>query len=285
MIGTIIFVYLLYRLLKNPADKRNSDLFKVIIGGTVGLTVLSILIAAFTSSGLGGLAIMCLIGYCIFKNKKKNEQNAQQEKYGNVNQSVRDSYYKNDGKQAQRAPQYSSAKVPPSNGKLPSTIGGRRKQIEDFNKKYDLYLTDDQIESMVNSSFLSVHWKREIQDMGVKYDTLHQWFTGPTAWLRVYIHAFIPQEITSDFAMQEQIAIHSFEEVFSYVDTLGSIPLKEKIDRVNDKFFAQFDDITFMVAFRYLESKGYEHSMNIAQPLHSDSYMDDLEKKYQTADA
>lgn len=287
--GTLIFLFILFKLITNPSDRRHSDLYKLFISGSIGFAALSVilgLVGAVGSVGLGPLGIVALIFYYKYANKQKNESRNQNRKYkfdGKVYEDTSSSYNRRRYEDSYSSRSYNSRAT--SNGKLPKSQKGRRAIIEAFDKKYDLYLTEEQINSIVSSTYLSELWKREVEAMDEKYETIHQWFVGPTAWLRLYIHAFIPQEITSDFAQQEKIVIYSFDQVFTYVESLGGIPLKEKIARVNDKFFAQFDDITFMAAFRYLESKGIRHNLEVADPLNTSSYMDDLINKYEGAEA
>lgn len=73
---------------------------------------------------------------------------------------------------------------------LTKAVPKRRKIIQKFNQKYDLYLTDEEINRIVDASYMSNCWEREILDMDQKYDTISQWYRGDSAWLRAYLHAF-----------------------------------------------------------------------------------------------
>lgn len=72
---------------------------------------------------------------------------------------------------------------------LTKAVPKRRKIIQKFNQKYDLYLTDEEINRIVDASYMSNCWEREILDMDQKYDTISQWYRGDSAWLRAYLHA------------------------------------------------------------------------------------------------
>lgn len=166
---------------------------------------------------------------------------------------------------------------------LPASVKKRKKLVESFNEKYTLFLTDEQISSMVSSSYMSAVWKRELEAMDRKYETVHQWFQGPTAWLRIYMHAFHVQEITSDIQEQENIVIYAFETVFNYVDSLDNMSLSQKIAQVNQYFMTSFDDISFMGAYRYLEAKGLRHDLSHhKEPLRNEDPVEDLVRKYET---
>lgn len=70
---------------------------------------------------------------------------------------------------------------------LTKAVPKRRKIIQKFNQKYDLYLTDEEINRIVDASYMSNCWEREILDMDQKYDTISQWYRGDSAWLRAYL--------------------------------------------------------------------------------------------------
>lgn len=61
---------------------------------------------------------------------------------------------------------------------LTKAVPKRRKIIQKFNQKYDLYLTDEEINRIVDASYMSNCWEREILDMDQKYDTISQWYRG-----------------------------------------------------------------------------------------------------------
>lgn len=52
---------------------------------------------------------------------------------------------------------------------LTRAVPKRRKIIQKFNQKYDLYLTDEEINRIVDASYMSNCWEREILDMDQKY--------------------------------------------------------------------------------------------------------------------
>ena len=166
---------------------------------------------------------------------------------------------------------------------LPKAIRKRKKIIRDFNDKYNLCLTDSQIQNITNSSYMSEIWNREVQSMNQKYNVVYEWFPGRTQWLRVYMYVFHVQEITSDIRQQETIAAYAFEEVFRFFDTLPSMTMAEKIDRINSEFFTSFDDATFMIAYRFLESRGLKHNLGGPDVIKDEDNIDELLKKYSTA--
>ena len=77
-----------------------------------------------------------------------------------------------------------------------------------------------------------------------------------------------------------QIVMDSFEEIFDYSDTISGISLERRIEMINSKFLTNFDDITYMIAFRYLESLGLHHELGQTQLNRIDGSLDDLMAKY-----
>lgn len=163
---------------------------------------------------------------------------------------------------------------------LPKASGKRLKIVQNFNKKYELFLTDEQMQRMVDSSYMSETWKREVEAMSAKYESVFQWFQGDTKYLRAYIHAFRVQEISSDIRLQEQICLQAFEQVWSYADTLTNLTLEERIARVNETYYAKFDNITFMIAYRYLEAHGKSHKLDTMDLIQEEDELEKLKRKY-----
>lgn len=170
----------------------------VIFGGLSGfssgfglLLVLSLVIAVFG-------APIWLVAWLIARSSK-GKAKAKQDDY---------SYYK------QHYSQPSENKGTTVTG-LTRAVPKRRKIIQKFNQKYDLYLTDEEINRIVDASYMSNCWEREILDMDQKYDTISQWYRGDSAWLRAYLHAFPVQNVTSDFESQRSICLDTFYQVFS----------------------------------------------------------------------
>lgn len=344
----LIFVIL---LLKNPEDRRNSDLIKYLIGGSI---VLSIIGAIIESVSIPSIAILGIIAYLISLLVKKNKYNEKARKYGfeerdfrgrPIDATFRDAPPKpyqpyqtgapqqNGEWKDYKTPTYTSPRrqqTPPvghssqgapnrhpgqegPNGHsghgapvghpgqrrqnrqqrpnfmgdsvyggttLPTSASKRRKIIEKFNEKYQLCLTDAQIQSMVNSSYVSQTWRREIEAMNRKYENMYEWFQGPTSWLRVYMYVFKVQEICSDIELQENIVAHSFEDIFNYADECETFSIHDTIDRVNTHFMTTFDDATFAMAYRFLEKKGKKHVIKTHKVVENESSVEDLESKY-----
>ncbi len=270
--GTIIFIIILIALLKNfKKDNRQSPVFKWIFGTIIGVAALSAFLPV-----LGVLGVFGLLGFGIYKLVKKNQDKNQQKTYGwdagKVNKT-------NPSEEAYK--QYVGGKKKKVKTSLPESPSKRKKIVEQFNSKYNLYLTAEQIQSIVNSSYMSEIWRKEVEAMNEKYDSVYEWYQGYTKWLRVYLSAFHVQEVTSDVRQQEIIVTYAFEEVFKYVDGLAGMPLSEKIAHVNDKFYASFDDASFMIAYRFLESKGKHHDLTGSGIIRDDEEIDELLKKYE----
>ena len=303
-----LFILLLVILKSSKnEDIKNSELYKWIIGGNAILIPISLFLSILnSSSGLSVFALLAIIGYFIYKKQKQNEEKIRQQKYGwdehstFKNTTVNSSFDStNDSKSSNSADNITTGQQPKDSmaraysnysnkstysRKLPKSKKGRLKLLDNFNKKFNLYLEEDQMNSIVDSSYFSETWKKELEAMDEKYDTLYNWFDGPTTWLRLYIWCFIPQEITYDIIQQEKICFCSFDSVFKYAESLGNVSRAEVIKRCNEKFFCQFDDITFTMSLKYMSTHGRSYKLGVASPMEYDSRsskLSDLEKKYE----
>ena len=171
----------------------------------------------------------------------------------------------------------------PNSYGLPSAEKKRTKIVKKFSDKYNLFLTDREIKRIVDASYLSSGWAREICYMNQKYDTVYAWYASMNPWLKVYLYAFQQQNISSDFAMQERIVYDAFNTVFSDVCSDGDLTIDQAIRRINEKYLTNFDETTFMIAYRYMESKGKKYSFAFGQVLNTQEDIDELLSKYEGA--
>jgi hypothetical protein len=163
---------------------------------------------------------------------------------------------------------------------LTKAVPKRRKIIQKFNQKYDLYLTDEEIDRIVDASYMSNCWEREILDMDQKYDTISQWYRGDSAWLRAYLHVFPVQNVTSDFESQRSICLDTFYQVFSEIDPGKYESMESCVREINHRFMTNFDDITFSVAHRFLADNGYKFELPHFDVRGVKSDIDRLKDKY-----
>jgi hypothetical protein len=163
---------------------------------------------------------------------------------------------------------------------LTKAVPKRRKIVQKFNQKYDLYLTDEEINRIVDASYMSNCWEREILDMDQKYDTISQWYRGDSAWLRAYLHAFPVQNVTSDFESQRSICLDTFYQVFSEIDPGKYESVESCVREINHRFMTNFDDITFSVAHRFLADNGYKFELPHFDVRGVKSDIDRLKDKY-----
>ena len=173
----------------------------------------------------------------------------------------------------------------PNSYGLPSAEKKRTKIVKKFSDKYNLYLTDREIKRIVDASYLSSGWAREICYMNQKYDTVYAWYASMNPWMKVYLYAFQQQNISSDFAMQERIVYDAFNTVFSDVCSDGDLTIDQAIRRINEKYLTNFDETTFMIAYRYMESKGKKYSFAFSQVLNTQEDIDELLSKYEGAES
>ncbi|MCD7738653.1 MAG: hypothetical protein LUH58_06395 [Lachnospiraceae bacterium] len=279
-------------------DRRHSDIFKKVIMAYVGISVLA---GVLSSGGFVPVAVIGLLIWYFTRKKQKEEKNSWQEAYEQGRRNAADSrassshsyssqktsagYRENTGTGTNRG-QFSQTQPNPMS-KVESTllarpIAKRKKVIQEFNGKYDLTLTDAEVQRIAEASYVSEGWKREVEAMTQKYDTVGQWLQGSTGWLRVYIYVFQIQNISSDFAMQEQICIEALDEVVAYGCEPEGMSIEERVNYVNNRYFTSFDEMTFMIAWRFLQQKGREHKMTQPDLVRNvDNDLEELEKKYE----
>ncbi len=266
-IFSLIIIYVII-MKATGQDEKASDVFRILKQvmkwGFIGIIGLSIFSSVIDASGLTSVALLVALVFAIRKFIQKNKsKNYKQER---------------EAKTVTRPGGTYEAK----STILPRPVGKRFKMVATFNDRFKLYLTKEQVQRIVDASYISGGWKSEMEAMTVDYVTIYEWIQGPTAWLRAYLYAFHVQKISSDFTQQEQIVTDSLNEVMDYADSLTHLDLQQRIEAVNNKFFTAFDDITFMVAFRYLESKGFRHTLDKVNLERNDSELDEMMKKYQT---
>ncbi len=169
---------------------------------------------------------------------------------------------------------------------LTRSVAKRRKIVEKFNKKNNLNLTDSEIGRIVDASYMSNCWEREIYDMSLEYDSLFQWYNGDSSWLRAYLHAFPVQSVSSDFEMQHQICLDAFIQIFEDIRPGTYTRIDDCIAAINNRYYTAFDETTFMIAYRFLEANGRRYEMPHLRAMHSESELDSLKRKYdETQDA
>lgn len=169
---------------------------------------------------------------------------------------------------------------------LTKSVPKRKKIIRKFNKKFDLNLNDEEMDRIVDASYLYISWEKEIYDMQDEYDTISQWYTGATGWLRAYLSVFPVHTISSDFSRQRQICLETFTQIFDEINPGSYGNVDDCIEDINDRYFASFNETTFMVVYRFLESCGKKYELPSFGIIKNETELDILRRKYdQSVDA
>ena len=163
---------------------------------------------------------------------------------------------------------------------LPSSSRARTKIVKKFNQQYELNLTDNDIKAIVDASYMSSYWAKEICYMNQRYENVYSWFSTGNTWLKTYLYVFPMQQITSDFTMQESIVYNTLNQVFSDILSRPNITVAEAIYEINNKYYTRFDDNTFMIAYRFMEQKGKRFPLNFTNVVSGTSDIDNLLSKY-----
>ncbi|MBQ8814085.1 MAG: hypothetical protein IJZ85_06305 [Lachnospiraceae bacterium] len=315
----VLFIVFIIIFAGNKKDRKNSDLFKWLLKLYIGVTILG---AVIPSPIFWIIAIAMIAIIVMKKNEDKKAQSSHQKGEAKKTQSsyqkadydrmrreweqrnrpgsgqaTSKTETKNAGNatgSAQNTGSYSSIQTnystqgsytPYTASKiLPKPLGRRNKIISAFNDRYDLSLTEAEIHRIAEASYVSEAWKREVESMTAKYETEGQWFAGPTDWLRVYIYAFYNQNISSDFSLQEQICFETLDEVMAYACAIPDATIEERIQRINDRYFTRFNEMSFMIAYRFLQRKGRNYDLSRPDLVKNvDQELEEALKKYQTA--
>ncbi len=280
---SLLIFFIVFFLLRGatPRDQRKSDVIKLLIGLYIASAILSSVMPALT--GVAGLAFIGFIIYRLVRKsqqKTRDYQNQQQQTYNDTHGYQEPTAGYRQAQAGTGSYSYTSGTARTHSSILPHQANKRLKIVRNFNKKFNLALTDEQMDRIVNSSYMSETWKREVEAMTVKYNSVYEWFQGETRYLRAYLYAFNVQEVSSDITQQEQICMHAFEQVWSYADSMNHLSLEERIRKVNDTYFTKFDNNTFMIAYRFLEARGRKHKLDAMDPIQTGDDMEDLKKKY-----
>ena len=163
---------------------------------------------------------------------------------------------------------------------LPNSETERTRIVKNFNEKFQLTLTESEIQRIVGGSFQSEEWAKEIAGMNRTYSSESEWYNSETGWLRAYIKAFNIQNISSDFEYQKQVCLDNFDEIFSSTDIGSFYSVEECIRQINDRFLTNFNELSFMIAYRFLEKNGKKYILPQTGIVKMTTEIDELEKKY-----
>lgn len=169
----------------------------------------------------------------------------------------------------------------PRESQLPKAVPKRIRIVSKFNDKYNLNLTEQQIQTIVESSYISTRWEKLIYTMTQDYTTVHQWFNAShDGWLHLYLRVFNTQTISPDIEQQRQICIESFRQIFEYADLTQYNTPSWDIRQINNRFMTNFDDISFMLAYRFLEQNGIKFKLGKVSVVDIDDDLRQLKEKY-----
>ncbi|MBR6222242.1 MAG: hypothetical protein IKQ71_02260 [Lachnospiraceae bacterium] len=263
--GSIIGLFILWYVFWG---KDNPDVYKKISGAISKFITLAVIMAIF--GGLTGLlsagfglflpVIPFLVAGGIIKSVIKDSQGDKKRQQSVEYKEIREKF------------------------KLTQSAAKRAKILKSFNKKYQLNLTDDQIETIMNASYMSYYWEKELYDMTKNYEVEAQWMAGNSAWLRAYLKAFPVMDITSDFSVQHKIVIDTFNSVFREVNPASFSSIGQCINAINDKYLTAFDETTFMIAWKYLNANGHKYELPRVQAMKAESEIDRLMHQYESMD-
>ncbi len=238
------------------------EIFSFLVVGIMAILGLAIVFAPFVA-----IVYVVLYALGIIKkpyNRKKDKRDEQEY----FNQFKANSY----AKDAKRWHQSAT--------KLTKTVRKRRKIVEKMNNKYDLTLTDEEIDRIVDASYMSYCWEKEIYDMDQHFDSITEWYKSDTCWLRAYIKVLPVQSISSDFERQRKICLETFQLMFDQVNPASYATIEDCVEALNTRYFSFFDEVTFMIAHRFLKAAGKEYDLPKSEVYQYESELERLKRKY-----
>lgn len=275
MTWLIFFILFIYTVRGDRNNLFNGKQFKTLKKWIIGIFLVSMFSSFLPSFLLISFAfapvlIPIIVVMALVKKNRNKESSIEIRGGANQQNDISGSYYGYNN----NVPKHVSSSI------LPREASKRRRIIEKFNKKYELYLTESQIQRIVDASYYSFEWEREIADMNKEYNSVYEWFQGNTGWLRAYLKSFRVQSVCSDFNQQKQICFSEFDQIFREIDFASAYSQDEAIHEMNDKFFTDFNDISFMIAYRFLEANGRKYNLPRSSVVRNESETDILARKY-----
>ena len=107
----------------------------------------------------------------------------------------------------------------PEKFKLTESVSKRQKILGKFNEKYELNLSQEQMDRIVDASYMSYSWEKEIYDMTKDYGRPAEWMKCDTSWLRAYLRAFPMMNISSTSVMPP------FPSRIDFMTYIGEVPM------------------------------------------------------------
>lgn len=254
-IGKIIFAFIVFSMV-------SSAIPSFLVTTMVGLIILLITFSPF-------IAIFWILSRLLGKKRREQAKDNYTYSGGNASKGYAN-YAEYDSKNRRGA----------SLTGLTKSVPKRRKIVSRFNRKYNLTLTDKEIDRIVDASYMSYAWEREIFDMQNEYDSIYQWYNTDTCWLRAYLRTFSVQSVSADFEMQRKICLNSFEQIFNEIQPGSYANIDDCIDAINNRYLTCFDESTFMMAYRFLEMNGKKYDLPNFGILKNESDLDRLKRKY-----
>ncbi|MCM1286782.1 MAG: hypothetical protein NC240_00625 [Clostridium sp.] len=279
--GFIVAFFIWYNII----GKNSPKIYKALDGKIRGIVTAIIIMSVFTSLipgfVIGSLVVVMALAFTfgvpvfaitrilksmgLIKSKEKKSLNSEYDR----------ARYEKEVKTSGNKKKYGNSLTG-----LTNSYPKRRKIVEKFSKKYSLNLTEKEIDRIVDASYTSYSWEREIYDMTEDYNALSQWYNRDTGWLRAYLRAFPIQSVSSDFDRQREICQDVFTQVFTEINPGRFATIDECVDAINDKYLTAFDEQTFMIAYRFLEANKVHIKLPSHTVLKGDSELDRLMHKY-----
>lgn len=92
--------------------------------------------------------------------------------------------------------------------------------------------------------------------------------------------AFPVMDIASDFTVQKTIVINSYLQIFKAIQGKSYYSVDEMIKDVNNMYLVNFDEMTFMIAHKFLRENGFNFELPQIGVMKNMSEIDRLAQQY-----
>ena len=144
---------------------------------------------------------------------------------------------------------------------LPDSSYKREDIIIAFSNRYSVGISDEDRQAIVDATYYSNDWERELEAMTNDYANLGMWYTKDDkkmCWLRVYLAAFPVKEISSDIDEQYSITVEKhFINLYKAICKRDFLTNEEIIKYINETFLLNFDKNSFAVWKAYMKDNDF----------------------------
>ena len=167
---------------------------------------------------------------------------------------------------------------------LPDSPDKRADIIKTFMDKFNIRISYADIITIVEATYYSKEWEKELEAMTNDYANLGMWFTtdgGRKNWLRIYLACFPVKEISGDMEEQHDLIVNKhFVNLYKDIISREFLTNEEIIRYINEKFYLTFDKNSFAIWKAYMKKNGYDIPLKNDGQVGFDTEINRLKRNY-----